>query len=280
MISVLVIDDDPDILGITKTYLEINGILSIETALSAKEGLEKYYQYPYDAIIADYLLPDMDGISFLSTIRSSNTEIFFIIFTGYSHEDVVIEALNNGADLYLKKGENPIFIYSLIEQKIIENVREIEIFEREKQQRVVFGIKEKAPNLEAGEKTYETMSSISPDMIPAAIVMYDAKGIILSANQTAQDLFGTGDLKNTKTLQDNLIHCLYREDGSVLPPDAYPVYATLMTKKPYKNKIMQFQHPVTKEIISIAVSTNPLIDDDDAIHSIILAAMDISRVSR
>ena len=122
MISVLVVDDDPDILEIIKTYLELDGVLSIETALTAREGLDKYHQYQYDAIVVDYLLPDMDGISLLSNIRSSDTEIFFIIFTGYSHEDVVIEALNNGADLYLKKGEDPSRIFSLMKQKIMKKV--------------------------------------------------------------------------------------------------------------------------------------------------------------
>ena len=58
----------------------------------------------YDAIISDYQIPDMDGIEFLKKVRSSGNSIPFIIFTGKGREEVVIEALNAGADFYLQKG--------------------------------------------------------------------------------------------------------------------------------------------------------------------------------
>lgn len=48
-------------------------------------------------------MPDMDGISFLKEVRSINTNIPFIIFTAFGDESTVIDALNNGADFYLKK---------------------------------------------------------------------------------------------------------------------------------------------------------------------------------
>ena len=57
----------------------------------------------YEAIISDYQMPGTDGIEFLK-VRASDKTIPFIIFTGRSREEVVIEALNEGADFYLQKG--------------------------------------------------------------------------------------------------------------------------------------------------------------------------------
>ena len=53
-----------------------------------------------DVIVSDYQLPDMDGITLLKTLRNTGSRIPFIVFTGRSREQVVIEALNNGADFF------------------------------------------------------------------------------------------------------------------------------------------------------------------------------------
>lgn len=61
----------------------------------------------YDAVISDYQMPQMNGIELLKAIRAAGSPIPFIIFTGKGREDVVIEALNEGADFYLQKGGDP-----------------------------------------------------------------------------------------------------------------------------------------------------------------------------
>jgi CheY-like chemotaxis protein len=49
----------------------------------------------------------MDGIAFLKTVRKTWPTLPFIIFTGRGREEVVVEALNSGADHYLQKGGEP-----------------------------------------------------------------------------------------------------------------------------------------------------------------------------
>jgi PAS domain S-box-containing protein len=49
-------------------------------------------------------MSDMDGIAFLKKLKASGNLTPFIIFTGRGREEVVIEALNNGADFYIQKG--------------------------------------------------------------------------------------------------------------------------------------------------------------------------------
>ena len=60
----------------------------------------------------------MDGIEFLKQIRSSGNSIPFIIFTGRGREEVVIEAINSGADFYLQKGGDPNSQFAELSHKV------------------------------------------------------------------------------------------------------------------------------------------------------------------
>ncbi|MDD1665654.1 MAG: PAS domain S-box protein [Methanomicrobiales archaeon] len=106
-IGVLYVDDEPALLELTTLFLGRAGDLAIDTALSAKLALEKLGVHSYDVIVADYLMPEKDGIEFLKDLRAGGCTIPFIIFTGKGREDVAIEALNSGADFYLQKGGDP-----------------------------------------------------------------------------------------------------------------------------------------------------------------------------
>ncbi|MFA5253048.1 MAG: PAS domain S-box protein [Methanoregula sp.] len=107
MIHALYVDDEPALLDLGKTFLERSRDIAIDTDLSPKDALARATTGRYDAIISDYQMPEMDGISLLKQIRKSGQRIPFILFTGRGREEVVIDALNNGADYYLQKGGNP-----------------------------------------------------------------------------------------------------------------------------------------------------------------------------
>jgi len=102
--TVLYVDDEPDLLLLGKTFLEKLGDIDIDTQESAPEGLAALRKKPYDAIISDYQMPEVDGLAFLKAVRSEFGDLPFILFTGRGREDVVIEAINSGADFYLQKG--------------------------------------------------------------------------------------------------------------------------------------------------------------------------------
>ncbi|MCF2143557.1 MAG: response regulator [Candidatus Heimdallarchaeota archaeon] len=104
-IRVLFVDDEKTLLKATKLYLEkIEPSLQIITASSAKKALKLLREEPFDVVISDYQMPDMDGLDLLQKIRETANDIPYIIFTGKGREEVVINALNLGADFYLQKG--------------------------------------------------------------------------------------------------------------------------------------------------------------------------------
>jgi PAS domain S-box-containing protein len=104
MISLLYVDDEPELLTLGKLFLENEGEFSVTTTTSSPEALELLTTNSFEAIISDYQMPVMDGIELLKQVRSRDITIPFILFTGKGREDVVIEAINHGADFYLQKG--------------------------------------------------------------------------------------------------------------------------------------------------------------------------------
>ncbi|MDD1729557.1 MAG: response regulator [Methanospirillum sp.] len=106
MISTLYVDDDPHLLELGKIFLERSGYLSVDIVSSGQEAVQILNKRSYEAIISDYEMPHMDGIELLQIIRTCLPDIPFIIFTGRGREEIVIKALNYGADSYIQKGGN------------------------------------------------------------------------------------------------------------------------------------------------------------------------------
>lgn len=106
-IRILSIDDEPALLDLTKLFLEEKGRYTVDILEDSLEAMEIIMAGDYDAVVSDYQMPSKDGITLLKELRAAGSTIPFIIFTGKGREDIVIEALNNGADFYLQKGGNP-----------------------------------------------------------------------------------------------------------------------------------------------------------------------------
>jgi PAS domain S-box-containing protein len=117
-VRVLYVDDESSLLDLCKMYLERAGKYIVTTATSAPEALRILELARFDAIIADYQMPEMDGIEFLKIVRGRGDKTPFIIFTGKGREEVVIEALNSGADFYLQKGGEPKAQFAELSHKI------------------------------------------------------------------------------------------------------------------------------------------------------------------
>ena len=118
MYTVLYVDDEQALLELGKIFLEQSGSITVETALSAQEGIESLNKKAFDCVISDYQMPEMNGLAFLKHLRKENNLIPFILFTGRGREEVVIDAVNNGVDYYLQKGGDPTSQFVELEHKI------------------------------------------------------------------------------------------------------------------------------------------------------------------
>ena len=169
MISVLYVDDEETLLDIGKIFLERSGDCSVDIALSARQGIEQIAKKTYDAIVSDYQMPGMDGIEFLKKIRATST-IPFILFTGKGREEVVIEAINSGADFYLQKGGDPKSQFAELKHKIMQAVNR----------------KRTENELRKSETRYRQLV----DLLPQTVFEIDRKCTITSINPVALKSFG------------------------------------------------------------------------------------------
>ena len=171
-IRVLVVDDEPAMAMVTKLYLEDRNGYACDVCASAPEALHKLEASPFDIIVSDYQMPGMDGIAFLKAVRARPEYIPFILFTGRSREEVVIEALNNGADFYLQKGVDPEAQFAELAHKIRH------AFERRRSNEAL---------LES-----ESLKRIILDNVTENVVFQDAECRIIWANRAAH--YSTGRL--------------------------------------------------------------------------------------
>jgi PAS domain S-box-containing protein len=111
MIHVLHVDDDPTILEISKQILIDMGNFEIDHACCVNEAFKKLSTEQYDVVISDYEMPKKDGLQFLKELRDGKNDIPFILFTGKGREEIVIQALNLGADHYVNKQGSPEAVY-------------------------------------------------------------------------------------------------------------------------------------------------------------------------
>ena len=118
MLSVLYVDDEECLLEIGKTFLEMDGSMQVEVSTSAQLKLQEWGTTSYDVVVSDYEMPLVNGIEFLETLRSRGDRTPFIIFTGRGREEVVIKALNAGADFYIQKGGAPRAQFAELTHKI------------------------------------------------------------------------------------------------------------------------------------------------------------------
>jgi len=104
-IRVLHVDDDTGFADLTASFLErANERIVVETATSAREGLARLEDGAVDCVVADYEMPETNGIEFLERVRERWPDKPFVLFTGRGSEDVASDAISAGVTDYLQKG--------------------------------------------------------------------------------------------------------------------------------------------------------------------------------
>jgi two-component system alkaline phosphatase synthesis response regulator PhoP len=103
--TILVVDDEQNILNIVTAYLRAEGY-TIHTASDGPAGLKAARTLKPDLLILDLMLPGMDGIELLTQLRRES-EVYVILLTAKSEETDKVIGLSVGADDYLTKPFSP-----------------------------------------------------------------------------------------------------------------------------------------------------------------------------
>ncbi len=116
MNTVLIVDDDRDIVNALEIYLRPEGytLLKAYTGLEAMEILEKEH---VDLVLLDIMMPGMDGMTVVSKLRTfSNIPV--ILLTAKSEDTDKVLGLNIGADDYVTKPFNPAEVIARVRSQL------------------------------------------------------------------------------------------------------------------------------------------------------------------
>lgn len=104
---ILVVDDDESVLEYLASSLGIMGY-EVSTAGTATEAIGRLRtaEAPFPLVVTDIMMPGIDGIELLKTIRKNFPDAMVIMITAHSSEETAIRALNEGAFAYLRKPIN------------------------------------------------------------------------------------------------------------------------------------------------------------------------------
>jgi len=100
--TVLIVDDEIDMVGVLHNFLEENGFTVVAT-LSARKALELLRAHNFDLLIADLVMPEMDGIELLNASWEIDPDLIGIIMTGHGSIESAVDAMKAGAFDYLLK---------------------------------------------------------------------------------------------------------------------------------------------------------------------------------
>ncbi|GAB4576380.1 MAG: response regulator transcription factor [Anaerolineae bacterium] len=105
MTTVLVVDDEASIRNLVQAYLEAEGY-TVHVAEDGPGGLAAFRRYQPDLVVLDVMLPGMNGLEVLQTLRRES-EVYVLLLTARSDETDRVVGLTIGADDYLTKPFSP-----------------------------------------------------------------------------------------------------------------------------------------------------------------------------
>ena len=102
-VRVLHVDDESEVLDVTGRLVEVNDErLTVESARSVDEAFERLDEV--DCIVADYVMPGMDGAEFLSRVRSGRPDLPVVFFTGRDADELDGAVLDADLTAHVRKG--------------------------------------------------------------------------------------------------------------------------------------------------------------------------------
>jgi len=130
--KVLLVDDEQDFLDALSERMRARD-MEVTTSTSATDALEKAKKEPYDAIVLDLMMPEMDGLEALQKIKKNNPNLQVILLTGHATVEKGIEAMKLGATDFLEK---PADLKTLTEKIKNAHARKMILVEKQTEEKI------------------------------------------------------------------------------------------------------------------------------------------------
>jgi len=132
-LRILAVDDDPMSVKLIQKQLQSGGH-EVVCATNGKDALSRALEFRPHAIVADWVMPEMDGLDLCRALRriDAGRKIFFFLLTGREEEDHVVEAFEAGVDDFLTKPSSPKLLLARVRaaQRVIGLQEQVELDHR------------------------------------------------------------------------------------------------------------------------------------------------------
>ncbi|MCP1103457.1 response regulator transcription factor [Aequitasia blattaphilus] len=190
---ILLVEDNDHYANNLKSEIEKKGY-EVTYVSSPVEAVASYVKAPYDLVVSDYRMDEMDGIKMLSILKGINPAIRSIILTAFPEEDIELQALEVSVDHYLSKDKSlnitVKYIEDLLGKEIVQKgsvgsklISQEENLVIDTQKRQVYKDNEL---VEVTRKEYELL-----------VLFLENKGVALSREEIAEKLW-TIEIENVE----------------------------------------------------------------------------------
>lgn len=102
--TVAVVDDEQMVVTSIESYMQLETGHEIFTFTAPDRALEELRDVPLDVVVADFMMPEMDGITFLKRVRKDHPRATRVLLTGYADKENAIRGINDvGLYQYVEK---------------------------------------------------------------------------------------------------------------------------------------------------------------------------------
>jgi two-component system, NtrC family, nitrogen regulation response regulator NtrX len=175
MATILIIDDEKAIRKTLTEILTFEGY-KLEEAADGEEGLKKFKEKTYDAVLCDIKMPKLDGIDFLQKAVEINPDVPIVMISGHGNIETAVEAVKKGAYDFIQKPPDLNRMLITIRNAMERNNL---VHETKSLKRKVLKVQEMIGTSEPIQKIKDTIEKVAPT---------DARVLITGENGVGKEL--------------------------------------------------------------------------------------------
>ncbi len=193
--KILVLDDDNLVTSSLKSLFMLEDFADVVLFNSAKDALNYLKENPRDVIISDYMMPEINGLEFLSAAKELMPNASMILLTGYADKENAIRAINEvGLYKYIEKPwDNDDLIMTIKNayerSTLITSLQEKNLQLQEYSSHLEDLVKEKTAHIiEMNEQLSAVINNCAD-----GIIIFSEEGNVIEANPACETLFGLSE---------------------------------------------------------------------------------------